>query len=162
MSKLRSLGRPTPEELIERDSMHVCRWCRYCVHEDNIAKCVKGSITSLADTNIMHDLIEEGRVSEAVDEALHSCPTGEDEFLKNVVDAVYSAVPKLSVKKRKDIENAFNSALEQYLDMRLKAEVVEAMETLLCNYEVNLNRAADDGAGVQICDPSTHYCRDFW
>lgn len=160
MSKLKALGKPTPQELIERDGYHCCRWCHYCVQENGTFKCVKCNLIPWTSVSIMHDLIEEGRVSEVIEEALHSCPDGEKEFRSNMVSAAYGVNERMSHKKQGEFESEFNTALEQYLDMRLKEVVVEAMEKVLSHYEEQEHE--DQSEGAEIVDPFTHYCKDWW
>lgn len=160
MSKLWAREKPVTTSQIEDDTYHCCRWCHWCQNRgiDGFV-CVKGSVRPVEVNQLVHDLIEEGQLSSVVEEALHDCPDGVKEFKQNMTSALLTVKSSVSRKTLEKYQGEIETCLDQFLDMKLKDTLIEALEVMISNYQCMIEGAISE---VVIKDPHTHYCRDFW
>lgn len=160
MSKLYAREKVVTTSQIENDGYHCCRWCHWCENRgiDGFV-CIKGSVRPVEANQLVHDLIEEGKLSEVVEEALHDCPEGVKEFKQNMTTTLFSVRSNVSRKAVEKFQGEIDISLDQFLDMKLKERLLESLETMISNYQCMAEGASSE---VVIKDPHTHYCRDFW
>ncbi len=131
---------------------HVCRCCKW--YQDG--KCInKAFAGAQADTMGVYQVDEDGRLSGVLEETLHSVDTSKMEHdLREVLQRL-----KLSDKKIKEFFAAFRECLTEFYDTSLKEELDDAISRLYQNAAEN---RGTESYSVEIADPSTFYCKEFW
>jgi len=154
--KLRSTGKPSPQELIERDMYHTCRWCKWGKFVDCDFRCTNPAYSGVAEPWV-YKVTEEGYLSDTLNEALHSVPKADKKFEANLVEMLQRF--GVSAKRQKEFRQVFAECLAEYLDMDIKATLDEHISKLYSNQEES---AQEEFQGVIIADPHTFYCKEFW
>lgn len=133
---------------------HTCRWCKW--YQDG--KCVNEAFAGTQmDAEGVYQVAEDGRLSGVIEETLHSVDTSKLEHdLREVLQSF-----KLSDKRLKAFFEAFGECLTEFYDMSLKEKLDEAVSRL---YQGDAETRGTEfkGGGVEIADPTTFYCKEFW
>lgn len=155
--RLYAKEKPVTVSSIESDGYHCCRWCHWYDHKTE--KCINPVyVGEEANSSFVTKVIEEGHLSDALNEGLHNVPDKEKAFLGTLTTILY--VWGVSAKRIEAFKTAFGQALEQYLDMGLKGELDEFLSKMLYNRADDFS--SGEFEGIEIKDPETHYCREFW
>lgn len=133
---------------------HVCRWCKWYQG----GKCVNEAFAGTQmDAMGVYQVSEDGRLSGVIEETLHSVDTSKlDHDLRAVLQSF-----KLSDKKIKAFFAAFGESLTEFYDGILKEKLDEEI-AFLYQSDAETRGTQFKGGGVEISDPNTFYCKEFW
>lgn len=131
---------------------HTCRWCKWYQG----GKCVNEAFAGVEmDVMGVYQVSEEGRLSGVIEETLHSVDTSKmEQDLREVLQSF-----KLSDKRIKEFFKAFGECLTEFYDMSLKEKLDEEVSFL---YQRDAESRGTQFRGVEIADPYTFYCKEFW
>lgn len=126
-----------------------CRWCHYyyngkCFNKSVIASFSEDSI------NTMYEVAESGRLSEVIEETLHSVKLSEFKELEYKLREW-----KVSEKRIKEFNDLFMECYSQFTDFTLKEKLDEDISRCYLNFESNQTD------GVEIFNPEEFCCRDW-
>lgn len=131
---------------------HVCRWCKWYQG----GKCINEVFAGTQiDAEGVYQVAEDGRLSGVIEETLHSVNTSKME--NDLKEVLYDF--NLSDKRIKEFFKAFGECLTEFYDMRLKDELDEAVSML---YQKDAEKRGTEFSGIEIADPTTFYCKEFW
>lgn len=132
------------------DMYHTCRWCKYYQN----GACVNNALGSIDAVDIMdiYEIAESGKLSEVLEETLNSViPVKLERELENKLLSY-----NLSNKRVVEVLQVFRDCLAEFLDFECKPKLDEAVSKLYQGVETG------KGDGVQITDPHTFYCKEFF
>lgn len=136
------------------DMYHTCRWCKYyqdgkCVHE------------AFAGTQIdvagIYQVAEDGRLSGVIEETLNSVDTSK---MESDLGSVLKSF-NLSDKRIKGFFEAFGDCLVEFFDGVCKEALDEVVSRLYQSDAEQRSKEAE-GGGVEIADPHSFYCKEFF
>jgi hypothetical protein len=132
------------------DMYHTCRWCKWYQG----GKCINTAFTAGSDDVLgVYEVAESGRLSEAIQETLNSASleTLERELRGRLADY------KLSGKKIEELVQAFYDGMEMLVEREFTPKLDEVISKLYQDHAGTV-----EPEGVEIVDPHTFYCREFW
>ena len=129
---------------------HTCRWCKWFQN----GACINKALcpTDTIDILDIYAIAESGRLSEVIEEILNSCSTRKIE--RELTDKLLSY--NLSKKRVDEVIQVFRDCLGEFLDFECKPELDRAVSKLYQEVQ------GKDAEGVEISDPTTFYCKEFW
>lgn len=132
------------------DLYHVCRWCKY--YKDGM--CINGCFGAGDSVDILdiYAIAESGKLSGVIEETLNSIKPVKIE--RELRDKLFSF--KLSEKRVGEVLQLFRECLGEFLDFECKSKLGEEISRLYQAVKTG------DGDGVEIKDPHTFYCKEFW
>lgn len=134
------------------DMYRVCRWCKW--YSDG--KCFNEAFSQAeAETLGVYQVAEDGRLSEVLEETLGSVKTTEIE--REIVSKLEEF--KLSNKRIQELILTFRKALEEFLAVDCKEGLDEAISKL---YQEDAESRGKSSEGIEISDPRTFYCKEFF
>lgn len=154
--KLYAKEKPVTVSSIESDGYHCCRWCHWCENKGIDGFVCTNPIYAGDMTVVAAQVAEEGDLSDVLNEALHSVPDAQKEFLTTLTSMLLGEFG-LSNKRVDKFKQVFQECLDQFLDMGLKGEIDSQVSRLYQN-----SFKSYSPKGVRIKDPHAHYCREFW
>lgn len=132
------------------DLYHACRWCKYYKDGMCINECF-GSEGSV-DMFDIYAIAESGKLSGVIEETLNSVKPVKIE--RELRDKLLSF--KLSNKRVDEVLQVFRECLGEFFDFDCKPKLDEEISKL---YQ-GVKTGYEDG--VEINDPHTFYCKEFW
>lgn len=136
----------------EDERFHCCRYCHY--YRDG--KCLNKQVISSTGNSVflsVVDVAESGKLSGVLEEAIHSCDT--KEITSELIDLLKSW--KISDKRVREFEQTFKEVFDQWADFTLKPEIDESVDRLYQNEVTD-----GDYSGIEISDPDTYYCKEWF
>ena len=134
------------------DMYHVCRWCKWYIG----GKCVNEAFSKEIDTTPVYQVAESGKLSEIISETLGSISTKKIQAeLREKLEGF-----KLSDKRISEVMDMLSSEITEWIDKSCKPELDEAISGLYQG-EADTAFTSVDG-GVEIADPESFYCKEFW
>ena len=129
------------------DWQKCCRWCHY--YENG--KCTHSlSPTGSSEEATVYSVAESGKLSEVIEETLHSIPPKAFSELEYLLRDW-----KISEKRIKEFQKVFGECLDQYLDMEVKPELDEKISVL---YQSEVENTSWDS---EIPDPEEYCCKEW-
>ena len=131
---------------------HVFRWCKWYQG----GKCINEAFAgSSADVDGVYKVAEDGRLSGVLEETLGSVK------FSAVESAIIAKLEEfnLSRKRINDVIGDFALAMESFLGKDCRDALDEAVSKLYQDDAVSREKS---GEGVEIADPHTFYCKEFW
>lgn len=150
MSKLKLAQRPVTVQELENDMYHCCRWCRNFDKGKCYAHIV--DVQELGE-EVLTPVLEDGNLSEALEETLHSLD------FKESFDSLFDLLEEygLSKKRMKEINKCFKDCMNSFLDFKVKGDVEETAHFVYVNaFEEQIPKE-----GVEISSPESFYCKEF-
>lgn len=135
----------------ELDEMyHVCRWCKY--YDKGV--CINGCFGCADGVDILdiYAIAESGKLSGVIEETLNSIKPVKLE--RELRDKLLSF--KLSNKRVDEVIQVFRECLSEFLDFDCKPKLDTEISRLYQNVETG------EEQGVEIRDPSTFYCKEYF
>lgn len=133
------------------DMYHTCRWCKY--YQGGV--CINEAFTACRDTLSVYAVAEDGRLSECIRETLGSISTDKVEReLRYKLEEFH-----LSNKRIDEVIQLFREKMEELFD----AEYVEKLDGAISRlYQNDADTHAESSEGVDIADPHSFYCKEFF
>ena len=159
MSRLHAKEKPVTVSHMEDDSYHCCRWCHWCENRGIDGwVCINPAYANRATIEPIEKVAEDGKLSDTLQEAMHSVPDAQKKFMQELTKLLYEW--GVSEKRVKQFRQVFEESLDQFLDLEMKVEIDTQVSILYNNFMAECENSST--SGVEIKDPFTHYCREFW
>lgn len=129
---------------------HCCRWCKWY----RGGKCFNEAFKAQKDTIGTYKVAEDGRLSGVIEETLGSMKQDKAERELTLKLAEYN----LSKKRVDEILALFRKVRSEF-DTECKEALDNAISRL---YQDDADSRADSYEGVEIADPHTFYCKEFF
>ena len=131
------------------DLYHCCRWCKWYYE----GECHNENFNNAVDFDAIWAVAEEGRLSGVIEETINSIST---EKIERELEKTLQRF-NLSGKRVDEALQVLRDMLPEWLDFECKPKLDEEISRLY-------QKAADEsgGGGVDISDPESFYCKEFW
>lgn len=148
--KKTGINRKEQQQMVD-DMYHCCRFCHHYVN----GKCFnQNMMESFCDSpSSVYKVAEEGRLSAVLEETFHSVKKN------TVVEEIVTLLRdyKLSEKRVKEVKDSLVNSIDQWFDFEVKDKIDEEVSELYQDAVENMTEVD----GVEIINPSEHYCKDW-
>ena len=148
--KKTGINKKEQQQMVD-DMYHCCRFCHY--YENG--KCFnQNMMENFCDSpSSVYKVAEEGRLSAVLEETFHSVKKN------TVVEEIVTLLRdyKLSEKRVKEVKDTLENSIDQWFDFEVKDKIDEEVSELYQDAVETMTEVD----GVEISNPSEHYCKDW-